>query len=428
MACCAHAQVAPYRPQFAMQRRSATMSGTGSLAHCRARTKLPTRGRAAARPAPRRPLTRSAGRCRGRGLRALADDKICWIQTTSKDVITAGLEAGIDTFLFDLARVDSEFADMAKSLGKMQKMLLSGRNVTDDKGQPAGRFFPISSGDDLKDLQDRVESAQLTGTVIMDAADWQIIPAENLVAAAQPVADACTLLAATPDAASARTMLEALQVGTAGVVLRTEDPAEVRELASYLAARGGSSERLALSRGRVVRVAPAGMGDRACVDLTSLLPPGWGMLVGSFSRCLMLVHSECLESSYIASRPFRVNAGPVHSYTAAKGGKTAYLSELASGSEVLVADGEGNQRSAVVGRVKIEQRPMVLVEVETPDGERSSAILQNAETVRLVAPAGSPKGRAVSVAELEEGDEVVVLQQGGARHTGMAIDEWIREQ
>ena len=42
--------------------------------------------------------------------------------------------------------------------------------------------------------------------------------------------------------------------------------------------------------------------------------PGEGMLVGNFARALFLVHSECAESSYIASRPFRVNAGPVHAY------------------------------------------------------------------------------------------------------------------
>ena len=45
---------------------------------------------------------------------------------------------------------------------------------------------------------------------------------------------------------------------------------------------------------------------------TTLRPqPGEGLLVGSFARCLALVHSECDETSYIASRPFRVNAGPV---------------------------------------------------------------------------------------------------------------------
>ena len=68
---------------------------------------------------------------------------------------------------------------------------------------------------------------------------------------------------------------------------------------------------------------------------------------------------QCMESQYINSRPFRVNAGAVHAYVQAPGGKTAYLSELRSGSEVLVADATGRTRTAVVGRCKVEVRPMV---------------------------------------------------------------------
>ena len=47
------------------------------------------------------------------------------------------------------------------------------------------------------------------------------------------------------------------------------------------------------------------------MDLCSLLAPGEGLLVGSFAGGLFLVHSECAESKYINSRPFRINAGPV---------------------------------------------------------------------------------------------------------------------
>lgn len=47
------------------------------------------------------------------------------------------------------------------------------------------------------------------------------------------------------------------------------------------------------------------------MDLCSLLAPGEGLLAGSFAAGLFLVHSECAESKYINSRPFRVNAGPV---------------------------------------------------------------------------------------------------------------------
>ncbi len=49
----------------------------------------------------------------------------------------------------------------------------------------------------------------------------------------------------------------------------------------------------------------------------------------------------------------------VHSYVAAPGGRTRYLSELASGEEVLVADAAGRTRTALVGRVKVERRPLV---------------------------------------------------------------------
>ena len=55
-------------------------------------------------------------------------------------------------------------------------------------------------------------------------------------------------------------------------------------------------------------------------------------------------------------------------YTAVPGGKTAYLAELRSGSEVMVADWQGRCHVAVVGRAKVERRPMVLVEVETVRG------------------------------------------------------------
>ena len=60
----------------------------------------------------------------------------------------------------------------------------------------------------------------------------------------------------------------------------------------------------------VVSDASARACARVCVDLASLLAPGEGLLVGSFARALALVHSECAASAYIASRPFRVNAGP----------------------------------------------------------------------------------------------------------------------
>ena len=59
------------------------------------------------------------------------------------------------------------------------------------------------------------------------------------------------------------------------------------------------------------------------------------------------------------NRHVTADAAQVHAYLAAPGGRTAYLSELKSGSEVLVVDPHGRQRAAVVGRIKVEQRPLV---------------------------------------------------------------------
>lgn len=77
----------------------------------------------------------------------------------------------------------------------------------------------------------------------------------------------------------------------------------------------------------------------------------------------------------------------MHAYVHGPGGRTAYLSELASGSDVVVADANGAQRSAVVGRVKIETRPLVSDECARSCGlERLvlefGALLKAADAVR----------------------------------------------
>jgi len=179
----------------------------------------------------------------------------------------------------------------------------------------------------------------------------------------------------------------------------------------------------------VTRVEAVGMGDRVCVDLCNLLRPGEGLLVGSFARAFFLVHSECLESSYVASRPFRVNAGPVHAYVSMAGGRTAYLAELHTGSQVLVVDAQGRSRPVLVGRVKIESRPLLLVEVEV-EGQRHSVLLQNAETVCLVTSADTNQdtGNTMSVTSLKPGNTVLVSLQAQARHTGIEIQEFIVEK
>lgn len=76
-----------------------------------------------------------------------------------------------------------------------------------------------------------------------------------------------------------------------------------------------------------------------------------------------------------------------------------------------------------MGRVKIERRPLMLVEAEV-DGTGIKTLLQNAETIKLVGDSGKP----MPVTALKEGDEVLVYFEKAARHFGIKIEETIIEK
>jgi len=77
----------------------------------------------------------------------------------------------------------------------------------------------------------------------------------------------------------------------------------------------------------------------------------------------------------------------------------------------------------VVGRAKIERRPLLLLEAVSPRGE-ATTICQNAETIRLV----QPGGEAISVVQLQPGNEVLGYVEEAGRHFGYKIDESIVER
>jgi 3-dehydroquinate synthase II len=172
------------------------------------------------------------------------------------------------------------------------------------------------------------------------------------------------------------------------------------------------------------------MGDRACLDFCSLLDENEGVFVGSSSQAMFLVLSEAAKNDYVPSRAFRCNAGPVHSYVLCANGRTKYLAELRAGDEVLVikTDSGGiSTRKVVLGRVKIENRPLVLVQAALePQNIICNILLQNAETVRLACALGDTTvGR--SIVELAPGDRVPIRLDSAARHLGMPIQEYIVE-
>ena len=58
------------------------------------------------------------------------------------------------------------------------------------------------------------------------------------------------------------------------------------------------------------------------------------------------------------------------------------------------------------------------------DGHEITTLLQNAETIRLTAPDGSP----MSIVTLNTGDKVLAAVEEGGRHFGHKIEETILEK
>ncbi|XP_022132093.1 uncharacterized protein LOC111005050 isoform X2 [Momordica charantia] len=346
-----------------------------------------------------------------------------WVWSENRQVLTAAVERGWTTFLF--SPHNRELAHQWSSIAEICSLFIKEDGIFDEEGSLIATVFEVSNPQQLEQLQPENAS---TDNVVVDLQDWQIIPAENIVAAFQGSRKKVFAVSKTP--IEAQIFLEALEHGLGGVILKVEDPEAVFQLKDYFDRRNEASNLLSLTKATVTQIHVAGMGDRVCVDLCSLMRPGEGLLVGSYARGLFLVHSECLESNYIASRPFRVNAGPVHAYVAVPGGKTSYLSELRAGKEVIVVDQEGRQRTAIVGRVKIETRQLILVQAKRDSDDQTpyGILLQNAETVALVCPGRGNEKKAIPVTSLKVGDDVFLRLQGEARHTGIEIQEFIVEK
>lgn len=327
--------------------------------------------------------------------------KLFWVDLRPwrKDLATTAIESGADALVTD-------DAERVRELGRVTTIAENGDLITGKD------VFEVEIVD--KESEEQAIRLSREGFVIVRTQDWTVIPLENLVAQSDRI------VAAVRNADEAKVALTVLERGTAGILLSTDDPAEIRRVAKTIA---GAGEEVPLVPFEVTRIVPVGMGDRVCVDTCSILADGEGMLVGNTSSAFLMVHPETLENPYVAPRPFRVNAGAVHAYTLLPGGKTAYLADLAVGDKVLVAEHTGTTHDAVVGRVKIERRPLLLVEAKAGDAT-VSLVLQNAETIRLV----REDGTAVSVAALAVGDRVLGSVAEGGRHFGVAVKETILEK
>jgi len=326
-----------------------------------------------------------------------------WVKVDpwDKKIVTTALEGGVDGIMLPRG-----FSEKAKALGRIQTISEDG----DLKLDKDVVVFTIKSGED----EDEIVKLSQKKQVILQCSDWTIIPLENLIA------KGANVIAQVRNLEEMETAFGILEKGVGHVVYHADDITELKKVLSWFHSRG---DRIALQTAEVIKVKPVGMGDRVCVDTCTSMGMGQGMLVGNSSNALFLIHSESISNPYVSPRPFRVNAGPVHSYTRVPGGKTRYLSELSAGDPVLIVDFKGDTTTGIVGRLKIEKRPLMLVKA-VAGGKEMTTIVQNAETIRLT----DPEGNAVSVVNLSPGDKILVAMEEGARHFGMKIEESITEK
>jgi 3-dehydroquinate synthase II len=332
--------------------------------------------------------------------------------------LKAAAETGADALLFE--RGDEHLARE----GPMT-VAVAADGALRSRGKRLGRLLHVASP------EDQAKAARAKGLVVVHAKSWRVIPLENLVAARRDRPGTLYAHAASPEEATL--FAATLDVGVDGVVLAPATPQDIARTRAALEQRAkpaapktppAASSTIPppmgrLQGARVTAVREGGVGDRVCIDTTSRLHDGEGLLVGSTARGFALVHAETLASGFLPPRPFRVNAGALHQYVLAPEGRTRYLSELRAGDPVLVASAKGTWRTVTLGRAKLERRPHTLVEW---DG--GMAVLQTAETVRLVRPDGTP----VAVTDLKPGDEILVHAESAARHAGLPVDANLEER
>ncbi len=276
----------------------------------------------------------------------------------------------------------------------------------------------------VKDRDDEAKAVKAAESgvdyIIVICPNWKIIPLENLIAKTNKKTK---LLAEVVDAKEAKIAVEILELGVDGIVLKTDNPKEIEATARVLKSIVSlpeiedKNQQIELTTVKILNSKQLSMGLRVCIDTCDIMTQGEGMLIGCQSSGLFLIQAEVEKNPHVEPRPFRVNAGPVSLYILDSDNKTRYLSELKAGDEVLAVNRKGDFRKVVIGRLKIERRPLTLIEAEM-DGYRMKTIVQNAETVRFVTKDGS-----ISVNELNKNDEVLAFRQLGGRHFGVLVQE-----
>ncbi len=276
--------------------------------------------------------------------------------------------------------------------------------------------------DDAASLHDAIEIGRRHDYVVMSFKDPTNIPLELVIASLQSSETVLIKEIAPNQLEDAIVTLGVMEVGAEGVLYT---PGSMNELDQFLVKmHAGKVDTVDLSLGTITRIVPVGMGFRSCIDLATLFTPTEGLVIGSTSQGGLLCCPEVFYLPYMELRPFRVNAGAVHSYVFNKNNRTSYMTELKAGSPTMIVDSTGKTRDGFVGRMKTECRPLRLIEAKFHDNDvLVNALMQDDWHVRIYSDDVKP----LNITELRPGDKVLGLITEPGRHVGIKVSEQILE-
>lgn len=281
-------------------------------------------------------------------------------------------------------------------------------------GRAVGLRVAVDDGPSLAHCRDMIGRVD---HLLVDFADPTNIPLELLLAAAQGTRTRVVKkVTGHGDAVVSSGVLES---GPAGLLFAVDGLDQAaRLMPELLRARRFD---IPLVEATVTGVRHAGMGYRGCVDTTWLFEEDEGMIVGSTSSGGLVVCAEVHHLPYMNLRPFRVNAGAVHSYVWSDGG-TEYVTDLAAGGTVLAVNTAGSAYPVRVGRVKTELRPLRLIQA-VAGGVPLNIFLQDDWHVRVFDADGKP----MNCTSVEPGTRLLAHVCEPGRHVGIKVSEAIVE-
>lgn len=346
------------------------------------------------------------------GLAGFVDDRLELLATLPPTVQKVLLAAPDATLPPEAADVADVVLTAVRTTAELDKLKL----VAAEAPARHGAFVDVV---DDPSLRLACAAAQELEHTVVKFRDPTKIPLEIVIAAADKSPG--RLICEAGDLEEAGIIVDVLEKGSDGLLLAPKDANDIFGLNALLQS---STQDLELSTLTVESIEHNGLGDRVCVDTCTHFEKDEGILVGSYAHGFVLCVSETHPLPYMPTRPFRVNAGALHSYVMGADNRTNYLSELKAGSTVLGVTADGRTRRIVVGRVKLESRPLLTVRAKSDEGVEVSLTLQDDWHVRVLGPGAT----VLNCTELKPGDKLLGYIATDKRHVGWPVGEFCIEK